>query len=45
MLTKAKKHKFDSEDDERSPLALLFTEQFRDKFETHIAHKLENGAS
>ena len=27
-------------DDEQSPLALLFTEQFRDVFETHIAPKL-----
>ena len=27
-------------DDEQSPLALLFTEQFRDIFETHIAPKL-----
>ena len=43
MLTKAKKQKFDSEDDERSPLALLFTEQWREIFETHIAPKLENG--
>ena len=28
------------DDDEQSPLALLFTEQFRDIFETHIAPKL-----
>jgi hypothetical protein len=31
------------EDDEQSPLALLFTEQWREIFETHILPKLENG--
>ena len=41
MLTKAKKQKFDSEDDGRSPLALLFTEQWREIFETHIVPKLK----
>ena len=30
----------DKDDDEQSPLALLFTEQFRDIFETHIVPKL-----
>jgi hypothetical protein len=39
-----KKQKIDHEDeDEQSPLALLFTEQFKDIFETHIVPKLENG--
>jgi hypothetical protein len=41
MLTKTKKQKIvDDEDDEPSALALLFTEQFRDIFETHIVPKL-----
>jgi hypothetical protein len=31
------------EESEPSPLALLFTEQWRDIFETHILPKLENG--
>jgi hypothetical protein len=44
MLTKTEKHKIvDEEDDEQSPLALLFTEQWREIFETHILPKLENG--
>jgi len=33
----------DEDDDEQSPLALLFTEQWRDIFEEHILPKLENG--
>ena len=32
-----------NEESEQSPLALLFTEQWRDIFETHILPKLENG--
>jgi hypothetical protein len=44
----SKKQKMDTdedtdEDDEQSPLALLFTEQWREIFETHILPKLENG--
>ena len=39
MITKKQKI-VDDEDDEQSPLALLFTEQFRDIFETHILPKL-----
>ena len=36
-----KKQKIDNEeDDEQSPLALLFTEQWRGIFETHIVPKL-----
>jgi hypothetical protein len=31
------------DDDEQNPLALLFTEQWRGIFETHILPKLENG--
>jgi hypothetical protein len=42
MLTRAKKQKIvDEDDDEKSPLALLFTEQWRDIFEKHIAPKLK----
>jgi hypothetical protein len=37
---KKKQNINDDEDDEQSPLALLFTEQFRDIFETHIVPKL-----
>jgi hypothetical protein len=37
---KKKQKIVDEDDDEQSPLALLFTEQFRDIFETHIAPKL-----
>jgi len=37
-----KKQKIE-DDDEQSPLALLFTEQWRGIFETHILPKLENG--
>ena len=41
MSTRAMERKIDcEEDDEQSPLALLFTEQFRDIFETHIVPKL-----
>ena len=41
MLTRAKKQKIvDEDDDEQSPLALLFTEQWRGIFETHIVPKL-----
>jgi len=32
-----------NEESEQSPLALLFTEQWREIFETHILPKLENG--
>ena len=35
-----KKQKIE-DDDEQSPLALLFTEQWRDIFEKHIAPKLK----
>jgi hypothetical protein len=40
-----KKQKIVDENDDykQSPLALLFTEQWRDIFETHILPKLENG--
>ena len=37
---KKKQKIVDEDDDEQSPLALLFTEQFRDIFETHIVPKL-----
>jgi len=40
MLTRAKKQKFGSDDDEPSPLALLFTARWRGIFETHILPKL-----
>jgi hypothetical protein len=44
MSTRTKKQKIvDDEDDEPSPLALLFTEQWREIFEEHILPKLENG--
>jgi hypothetical protein len=49
MSTKAiqtrnqKKEQKIEDDDEQSPLALLFTEQWRGIFETHILPKLENG--
>ena len=33
----------DEDEDEQSPLALLFTEQWKDIFEEHILPKLENG--
>ena len=33
----------DKDDDEPTALALLFTEQWRGIFETHILPKLENG--
>ena len=39
MITKKQKI-VDDEDDEQSPLALLFTEQWRDIFEEHIVPKL-----
>ena len=42
MITKKQKI-VDDEDDEQSPLALLFTEQWRDIFEEHIVPKLKNG--
>ena len=42
MITKKQKIECE-EDDEQSPLALLFTEQWRGIFETHILPKLENG--
>jgi hypothetical protein len=38
---KKKQKIVDEDDDEQSPLALLFTEQFRDIFETHIVPKLK----
>ena len=37
---KKKQKIIDEDDDEQSPLALLFTEQFKDIFETHIVPKL-----
>ena len=40
MITKKQKI-VDEDDDEKSPLALLFTEQWRDIFEKHIAPKLK----
>jgi len=40
MITKKQKIVDDKDEDEQSPLALLFTEQFRDIFETHIVPKL-----
>ena len=44
ILTRNRKKKQkiadDKDDDKQSPLALLFTEQFRDIFETHILPKL-----
>jgi len=40
MSTRTKKEKIECEEDEQSPLALLFTEQFRDIFEKHIVPKL-----
>jgi hypothetical protein len=40
---KKKQKIVDKDDDEQSPLALLFTEQWRGIFETHILPKLENG--
>ena len=40
MITKKQKIVDDKDEDEQSPLALLFTEQFRDIFETHILPKL-----
>jgi hypothetical protein len=41
MSTRAMERKIDcEEDDEQSPLALLFTEQWRGIFETHIVPKL-----
>jgi hypothetical protein len=40
MITKKQKI-VDEEDDEQSPLALLFTEQWRDIFEKHILPKLK----
>ena len=40
MSTRTKKEKIECEDDDQSPLALLFTEQFRDIFEEHIVPKL-----
>ena len=40
MITKKQKI---VDDDEQNPLALLFTEQWRGIFETHILPKLENG--
>jgi len=42
MITKKQKI-VDEDEDEQSPLALLFTEQWRDIFEKHILPKLENG--
>ena len=43
MITKKQKIVDDKDEDEQSPLALLFTEQWREIFETHILPKLENG--
>ena len=44
MSMRTEKQKIvDEDDDEQSPLALLFTEQWRDIFEEHILPKLENG--
>ena len=44
ILTRNRKKKQkiadDKDDDKQSPLALLFTEQWREIFETHIAPKL-----
>ena len=40
MITKKQKI-VDDEDDEQSPLALLFTEQWRGIFETHLVPKLK----
>jgi len=40
MITKNQKIADDEDDDEPTALALLFTEQFRDIFETHIVPKL-----
>jgi len=40
MVTKKQKIVDDKDEDEQSPLALLFTEQFKDIFETHIVPKL-----
>jgi len=40
MITKKQKI-VDEDDDEQSPLALLFTAQWRDIFETHIVPKLK----
>jgi len=42
MITKKQKIECE-DDDEQSPLALLFTEQWKDIFEEHILPKLENG--
>jgi len=42
MSTRTKKQKIvDKDDDEQSPLALLFTEQWRGIFETHLVPKLK----
>ena len=43
MITKKQKI-VDEDEDEQSPLALLFTEQWRDIFEKHIAPKLKTRA-
>jgi hypothetical protein len=40
MITKKQKIVDDKDEDEQSPLALLFTEQWRGIFETHIVPKL-----
>jgi len=40
---KKKQKIVDDDDDEQSPLALLFTEQWKDIFEEHILPKLGNG--
>jgi len=40
---KKKQKIVDDDDDEQSPLALLFTEQWKDIFEEHISPKLGNG--
>ena len=41
MITKKQKIVDDKDEDEQSPLALLFTEQWREIFETHIVPKLK----
>jgi hypothetical protein len=41
IQTRNRKKMIVDEDDEQSPLSLLFTEQFRDIFETHIVPKLK----
>jgi hypothetical protein len=43
MITKKQKIVDEEDDYKQSPLALLFTEQWKDIFEEHILPKLENG--